>query len=64
MPLWRLFYNLTRTDGGLDLGMEIKALHMCVALLAPWVPGVTWHWFLPCVRDVTLFVVATAVKKT
>ena len=36
LPLWKLSYNLTRSDGGLDLAMEDKSTPPWrVALLAP-----------------------------
>ena len=39
LPLWRLSYNFTKTDGGLDLVMEDKGTPHAVALLAPWGQG-------------------------
>ena len=35
LPLWRLSYNFTKTDGGLDLAVEDKGTPHGVALLAP-----------------------------
>ena len=70
LPLWRLSCNFTRTDCGLDLAMEDKALHMqWVALLDPEgqrlqhkfqvIPG-TWFCY---VLGMEMFVVATAVGR-
>ena len=70
MPLWRLSYNLTRTDSGLDLAVKDRGTPHVVdgssstlrARTATGVPSDTWCWVLLCIEDVTA-VVATAVAR-
>ena len=70
LPLWRLSYNLTRTDSGLDLAMKDKGTPRAVgdssstmrARTGTGVPSDTWCSVLLCIGDVTA-VVATAVAR-
>ena len=69
--LWRLSWNLTRTDRGLDLVKEEKGTPHAVggssspmrARTATWVPGDTWHWIFYILGDVTV-VIATAFGRS
>ena len=62
MPLWRLSYNLTRTDSGLDLAVKDRGTPHVVdgssstlrARTATGVPSDTWCWVLLCIGDVTV----------